>query len=53
MTKAKPKTSQTVFQQLAHVAVRVRSGTQTNEDILLMMRHPHLANLIVKFKSRK
>ena len=51
MTKV--KTPPTVFQQLAQVAERVRSGTETNDDILLMMRHPHLANLIVKFKSRK
>lgn len=53
MTKAKPKTQPTIFQQLGRVAERVRSGTETNDDILLMMRHPHLANLIVKFKSKK
>jgi hypothetical protein len=52
MTKT-TNSKETVFQQLAQVADRVRAGTETNDDIILMMRHPHLAGLIVRHKAPK
>lgn len=53
MTKTITKPKETIFQQLAKVAERVRAGTETNDDIILMMRHPHLAGLIVRHKAEK
>lgn len=47
------KTTPTIFQQLNQVAQRVRSGTETADDLFLMMRHPHLAQIIVRFGAKK
>ena len=52
-SKQRPHPSSTVFQQLAQVAERVRAGQQTNDDLILIMRHPHLAGLIQRFKAKK
>lgn len=52
-TPQKIKPTTTIFQQLAQVAERVRAGKETPDDLILMMRHPHLAGLIVRHKAKK
>jgi hypothetical protein len=44
--------SLTIFQRLAQAAGRVRQGQSTPDDLILMLKHPELASVIVQHQAR-
>lgn len=47
MTQKPPNQTQTNFQRMYQACARARKGQETNEDLLFMVQHPSMAQLIM------